>query len=99
MDRCLNDDTLVTSGVSQGTALAPLLFLIYITDLSKNILSPIKLYADDHDVFIYRTIGSENDHIILQQDLHKLQEWTNAWLISFNPTKCEMICINNKKNP
>ena len=72
MDRCLSDDTLVTSGISQGTVLAPLLFLIYITDLPKIILSPIKLYADD--VLIYRTIESENDYIILQQDLNKLQE-------------------------
>ena len=84
--------------IPQGTFLAPLLFLIYyITDLPKNILSPIKLCADDHDVFIYRTIESEHDHIILQQDLNKLQEWANAWLMSFNPSKCEM--IRNKKNP
>ena len=84
--------------IPQGTVLAPLLFLIYyITDLPKNILSPIKLCADDHDVFIYRTIESEHDHIILQQDLNKLQEWANAWLMSFNPSKCEM--IRNKKNP
>ena len=72
VDGCSSDDTLVTSGVPQGTVLAPLLFLIYITDLPKNILSPIKLpvYADD--VLIYRTIESEHDDIILQQDLNKL---------------------------
>ena len=94
VDKCLSDDT---SGVPQGTVLAPLLFLICITDLPKIILSPNKLYADD--VLIYRTIESEHDHIILQQDLNKLQEWANAWLMSFNPTKCEVIHISNKKNP
>ena len=36
---------------------------------------------------------------ILQQDLNKLQEWANTWLMSFNPTKCEIIHISNKKNP
>ena len=51
-------------------------------------------------MLIYRTIGSERDHIILQQqDLNKLQEWANAWLMSFNPTKFEMIRISNKKSP
>ena len=59
-------------------------------------------YNTDY-VLIYRTVQSEHDHTILQQDLNKLQEWANAWLISFNPqinpSKCEMIHINNKKNP
>ena len=77
MDGCSSDDTLVTLGVPQGTVLEPLLFLIYYnTDLPKNITSPIKLYADD--VLIYRTIESEHDHIILQQDLNKLQHLVNV---------------------
>ena len=95
VDRCSSEDTLVTSGVPQGTVLAPLLFLIFINDLPGNITSSIKLYADD--VLIYRTIESEHDHTILQQDLNKLQEWANAWLMLFNPTKCEFIRIS--KNP
>ena len=43
----------VTSGVPQGTVLAPLLFLCFINDLPNGILS-IKLYADD--VLLYNTI-------------------------------------------
>ena len=82
MDGCSSDDTLVTSGFLRAL-LAPLLFLIFINDLPENIASSIKLYADD--VLIYRTIESEHDHIILQQDLNKLQKWANAWLMLFNP--------------
>ena len=69
MDGYSSDDTLVTSRVPQGTVLAP---LIFINDLPENIASSIKLYADD--VLIYRTIESEQDHTILQQDLNKLQK-------------------------
>ena len=94
---CISDDTRVTSGVPQGTVLAPLLFLVYINDLPKNIVSSVKLYADD--VLIYRTINSEQDHMILQQDLNMLQKWADTWLMTFNPTKCEFIRVNHKKHP
>ena len=41
----------VSSGVPQGTILAPLLFLCFINDITKNISSSIRLYADN--VLIY----------------------------------------------
>ena len=53
------------------------------------------------DVLIYRTINSEQDHMILQQDLNMLQKWadTVTWLMTFNPTKCEFIRVNHKNIP
>ena len=44
----------VTSGIPQGTVLEPLLFLIYINDMSSIVLSTIRSFADDAD--IYRSI-------------------------------------------
>ena len=37
----------VISGVPQGTILGPILFIIHITDISINITSTVKIYADD----------------------------------------------------
>jgi hypothetical protein len=37
----------VTSGIPQGSVLAPLLFLAYINDIWRNIESTIRLFADD----------------------------------------------------
>ena len=35
------------SGVPQGTVLGPLMFLLYINDISNNLTSHIRLFADD----------------------------------------------------
>ena len=77
--------TKVLSGVPQGTVLAPLLFLLYINDLPACVNNKVKLYADD--VLLYSFIESESNCIALQEDLDKLTEWADMWLMEFNPKK------------
>ena len=85
----------VTSGVPQGTVLGPTLFLIYINDIAENIKSNIRLFADD--CVVYRQIDSTQDHVILQEDLNNLFDWSNTWQMKFNVDKCVIMNIGNLK--
>ena len=85
----------VTSGVPQGSVLGPLLFLCYINDLPSRVSSTPRLFTDE--CLLYRRINSPADAVILQQDLDRLQKWEAAWLMQFNPDKCEVIGITNRR--
>ena len=50
-----------------------MLFLIYVDDIDNAITSQIKLFADDS--VLHRNICSQNDQVILQNDLHTISSW------------------------
>lgn len=84
----------VTSGVPKGSILGPLLFLIYINDLHKNLASRVRLFADD--CIIYRPISGPDDHQILQNDLQLIFDWCKTWLMSLNSSKCKVVSFTRK---
>ena len=58
------------SGVPQGTVLGPLLFSLYINDISSDIESEVRLFADD--CVCYREIKDEEDTIKPKRDIDRL---------------------------
>ena len=82
----------------QGTVLGPLMFLLYINDIGDHLNhSTIRLFADD--CLLYRTISNQDDADRLQDDLDKLQEWTETWQMNFNANKCYLLSIHSKRDP
>ena len=74
----------IESGVPQGSVLGPLLFLVYINDLERNLTSEVKFFADDTMLFCVvkdpQTSAQE-----LNQDLDLINRWAHQWKMQFNP--------------
>jgi len=70
----LSKEVKVTSGVPQWSVLGPLLFLVYVNDIWKNMDSSIRLFTEH--CIIYRKITNKNDIEKLQKDLNTLGECT-----------------------
>lgn len=87
----------IGSGVPQGSVLGPLLFLIYINDLTEDIVSLPLIYADDTALF-----EVVDDPVLsadrLNGDLEKISVWSNKWLVTMNPSKCRNIVFSLKHN-
>ena len=95
-----SSDLSVLSGVPQGSVLGPLLFLIYIDDVSTIELSEdciLNLYADD--MLLYKTVRSNEDYYQLQSDIDKISMWVDKNHLSFNLMKCKSMLLTRKKNP
>ena len=99
LDGEMSDPVPVTFGVYQGTVFGPLMFLLYTNDISQNINSKIRLFADE--CVLYREINSKLDCLELQQDLQKLVDRSHTWKMSFNINKCDtyLTCPQKKNSP
>lgn len=81
----------------QGSVLGPLLFLIYINDLTSCVSSNINLFADDCVVF--REIICDDDLTTLQTDLNSITAWCLKWRMELNVSKCKFMRVSRKNNP
>ena len=74
----------VNAGVSQGSISEPLLFLIYINDLSNNLPSNVKLFADN--TYLFSVTHDVNlPAKKLNDDLRQISNLAFQWKMSFNP--------------
>ena len=92
----------IESGVPQGSVLGPLLFLIYINDLTENISSNMRLFADDSSLFV-KVTDIQDTQSQLMDDLEIITSWAHQWKMEFNPDiskqAIEVIFSHRKKKP
>ena len=84
----------INAGVPQGSVLGPLLFHIYINDISDELTGLARLFADDTSL----SFSSPDVRYItrvLNHNLQTLSGWAKIWLITFNPLKTEVMLISN----
>lgn len=83
----------VYSGVTQGSVLGPLLFLLYINDINIGIDSSMRLFADD--CLLFKPVESIEDAKTLQDDLDEITMWCNTWKMSLNVKKCAVLRVGS----
>src|SRR5678816_1943003 len=80
------------SGVPQGSALSPLLFALYISDLPTPASTKVMAYADD--LVLCATsptlLGAQR---ALEAGAQKILDWADRWHLRFNIAKCALMCF------
>ena len=85
-----SDPCPVISGVPQGSVIGPLLFLVLISDIDKEVAhSFLSSFADD--TRIGKGISSQQDTALLQEDLSNVYKWAITNNMHFNDSKFELV--------
>lgn len=97
IDGHLSLAALIISGVPQGTVLGPILFIIFINDITSCIKdSTIRCFADDTRVS--KAITCEEDVQVLQRDLEAVIDWSANNNMSLHEDKFEYMCHSASKS-
>ena len=96
---CINDANSpmqkIKSGVPQGSVLGPILFLLYINDLSNALLCKPRLFADD-TLLLYSSDNRNKLEALCNNELLLVQLWMDANKLEINTSKSQAIIINYK---
>ena len=79
------------SGVPQGTVLGPVLFLIHIRNISRDLSEGTSASSFADDTRVQRGVNSTSDCSVLQADLQHIYSWAEHVNMTFNSEKFECL--------
>lgn len=86
------------TGVSQGSNLGPLEFILMVNDLPRVVReAKCLLFADD--LKLYLPIRSSEDCARLQEDIDRVVNWSKENRLQFNTSKCAIITFSRAHSP
>ena len=89
----LSDERTTVCGVPQGSILGPLLFIIYINDLSEYLdESSCSLYADDTAIY-YSNVSYIEVALTLSIELEIVRQWLHANKLTLNVSKTKYMYL------
>jgi hypothetical protein len=87
----------IQCGVSQGSVLGPLLFLLYINDIfNSSKLTSFIIFADDTNLF-YSGKNIEQLELVVNNEIKKISEWFKNNQLTLNIKKTNYIVFKSKK--
>ena len=95
VDNAISTPSTLSAGVPQGAILSPLLFIIYINDITQATPASINLFADDTSSFVVDACPSRLA-TRLQATIDSLSLWFDKWLLSVNIQKSAIIAFHTK---
>lgn len=90
----------IKAGVPQGSALSPVLFSIYTSDIPHTPNVELALFADDTALYSRGwKMNIQRSHV--QRALNTLGDWFRKWAITVNPEKSAAVCFHpsRRKTP
>ena len=91
----------INASVPQGSILGPLLFSVFINDLTEECENELFLYADDANLFSIFENQNQSQMAAdsMNNDLSKIKAWSDKWKVIFEPQKCQAMVISRKRSP
>ena len=99
VDGCRSKLVNVVSGVPQGSVLAPLLFLLYTSELFSILENKLIGYADDYTLMA--VVPSPGVRVAVAEslirDLGRVSEWCDLWGMKLNATKTKTMIVSRSR--